>query len=133
MRFQTPGEKRLEVVAWSDRVTSSDEQQVIEDAIQTLQIRPPTSLILPVIGHGKGSVADLLSRGSLHRLLVGTWRSRFDRRVPQLPTVAIKRAVAGARYWAPAVSGGVLLPRCDDLHAAMVGNTHVGQPMAVTL
>lgn len=32
---------RLEVVAWSDRATSSVEEQVIEDAIQTLQIRPP--------------------------------------------------------------------------------------------
>jgi hypothetical protein len=46
--FQTPGEMRLEVVAWSDRATSSDEQQVIEDAIQTLQIPPP--LILPGAG-----------------------------------------------------------------------------------
>jgi len=48
--FQTPGEKRLDVVAWSDRPTSSDERQVIEDAIKTLQIRPPTSLILPGTG-----------------------------------------------------------------------------------
>jgi hypothetical protein len=45
--FQAPGEKRLEVVAWSDRATSSDEQRLIEDAIQTLQVRPRPSLILP--------------------------------------------------------------------------------------
>lgn len=45
--FQTPGEKRLEVVAWSDRATSNDERQLVEDAIQTLHIRPQASLILP--------------------------------------------------------------------------------------
>lgn len=46
--FQTSGEKRIELVAWSDRVTSNEERQLVEDAVQTLHVPPQVSLILPV-------------------------------------------------------------------------------------
>jgi hypothetical protein len=39
--FQTPGERRVELVAWSDRLTSHDERQLVEDAIQTIHVRSP--------------------------------------------------------------------------------------------
>ncbi len=45
--FQAPGEKRLELVWWSDRATSDQERRPVEDAIQTLHVRPQVSLISP--------------------------------------------------------------------------------------
>ena len=45
--FQAAGEELLELVAWSDGPTSQGPRELVEDAIQTLHIRPLPGIILP--------------------------------------------------------------------------------------
>jgi hypothetical protein len=38
--FQGVGDKRLDLIAWSDQETTMEQRQMVEDIIQTLSIRP---------------------------------------------------------------------------------------------
>jgi hypothetical protein len=43
--FQSPGLQLVDIVAWSDRAVDSQERALIEDLIQTLQIRPSAASV----------------------------------------------------------------------------------------
>ena len=45
--FQSPGQKRIELLAWSDEATTEEQRQTMEVAIQSLHVRPRPSIIIP--------------------------------------------------------------------------------------
>jgi hypothetical protein len=45
--FQCPGEKRIELMTWSDEPTTEEQHQTVEAVIQTLRVRPRLPMALP--------------------------------------------------------------------------------------
>jgi hypothetical protein len=45
--FQSPGQKRIELMTWSDEPTTEEQRRTVEVVIHTLHVRPRASIILP--------------------------------------------------------------------------------------
>ena len=43
--FQSPGRQRVDIVAWSDTPTSSEQQQIVQAAVLTIHVPQPTVLV----------------------------------------------------------------------------------------